>query len=1163
MARIYVSSTYSDLKDEREQVRLSLRRLGHEDVAMEYYVAGSQRPIDKCLQDVAASDLYIGVFAFRYGYIPHGYTKSITELEYRKAVELGKACIILLLEEDALWPISKVELSAIDKIKKFHEELKERHVVSFFTDKDNIEARVTQAVREWEKTLGIEGNNYVDWEAYTQAVVDLHRWVRLSVIAGARKDSTIQIPLTEVFVPQECRIGHPIHEIPEEDLYYKRRLYSTHKSANSSFSSRDQSHDKTPSVTGSAIPESVLSVFAREKHQVILGGPGSGKSTLLLYMMLSLCTLEHTHEALPPQLQELPTPFLVELRQYALSAEPDFVKYISANVKERYGLSLDVKGLSKLLEEDGKALVLFDGLDEIFDPGMRSNTIQRFKSFVRKYPQIHVIVTSRIAGYEPTDLGVSGFSHYTLLDFKLSQIRTFIPRWYEYYTWERNIRDAQSLIGRIADSPRLLELAGNPLLLTMMAVIYQRQDLPEERWKLYERCTEVLLEDWDIKRKSIDYKSFLPLDIHIRTPQKSEVLQRVSIYMLKPGRYGRELNAIAFEPLMQIIAEYLKSKYDKSQGDAEGIAADILMHLRERTFILAEIGERIFGFVHRTFMEYFAALHCKAEFNSRRADYSWLNEELFKKNWNQDEWQEVLLLLIAMLADQGSPIQEVVEYLQVSQKHDWPSNIVFAARCLAEANRIENQEQAQNLVTELIKAITKNSSKSEGILQLRFTRAALKAFSSLAPLIEIPPASKKSISRLEKSKSLEKRMIGWQMGLALRSRNERLEFALSALQDKEEAVRRGAIAALEREWPGREDISQALLTIVNTDSVPGVRQAALQALHDSWPVSNEVLNAIEAESQRETPHEYSAWLFENLSRNWQGNVQALKVALTFAGLLREAYYKDLIEYKSIYEYQNITSSITQGWKNHPDTLPFLLASLKDDKTSNNVRAVIIGVIASGWTDNNLILEVTHWARSSEDVRIRRAALYSQLKQWPSNPETTSLLHNRALNDPDVGIRWIALVLSVGHLIEESDLDSHTQKYSLYELAFLLESAMKKGHRSTRTNEPQHSDLLTLLHKKATGDSDSRIRVLALRTLIRGWSGHQQLISLLFDRAKKEPDPEIRRMAIQNITESLHDHPDTLPLLQERALNDSDDLIRETSKGLYAAFMQAIRLNHGL
>ena len=92
MARIYISSTYGDLKDYREKAYRVLRRLGHDVVAMEDYVATDQRPLAKCLADVAACDVYVGVFAHRYGYVPEEDNpdhRSITELEYRHAAALG------------------------------------------------------------------------------------------------------------------------------------------------------------------------------------------------------------------------------------------------------------------------------------------------------------------------------------------------------------------------------------------------------------------------------------------------------------------------------------------------------------------------------------------------------------------------------------------------------------------------------------------------------------------------------------------------------------------------------------------------------------------------------------------------------------------------------------------------------------------------------------------------------------------------------------------------------------------------------------------------------------------------------------------------------------------------------------------------------------------
>ncbi len=108
MATIYLSSTFSDLQECRQRVYRALARLKHTVRAMEDYVARDDRPVEACLKDVADCDLYVGLFAHRYGYIVDDAARnpdklSITELELRKAQEMGKKCLIFLLDPKVPW----------------------------------------------------------------------------------------------------------------------------------------------------------------------------------------------------------------------------------------------------------------------------------------------------------------------------------------------------------------------------------------------------------------------------------------------------------------------------------------------------------------------------------------------------------------------------------------------------------------------------------------------------------------------------------------------------------------------------------------------------------------------------------------------------------------------------------------------------------------------------------------------------------------------------------------------------------------------------------------------------------------------------------------------------------------------------------------------------
>lgn len=151
--RIYISSTFSDLEPYREAVYKALRKLRHDVIAMEDYVATDKRPLDKCLADVESCDVYVGIFAWRYGYIPekdNPKQKSITEREFRHAVEKGKPCLIFLLAEEAPWPKTLMEKGTDEtQLEALRKELAEAYAASFFHSQDKLAELVVTAVTRW------------------------------------------------------------------------------------------------------------------------------------------------------------------------------------------------------------------------------------------------------------------------------------------------------------------------------------------------------------------------------------------------------------------------------------------------------------------------------------------------------------------------------------------------------------------------------------------------------------------------------------------------------------------------------------------------------------------------------------------------------------------------------------------------------------------------------------------------------------------------------------------------------------------------------------------------------------------------------------------------------------------------------------------------------
>src|SRR5581483_1382846 len=155
----------------------ALRRLGHVVVAMEEYVAETARPLARCLEDVRGCDLYVGIFAFHYGSVPDEGNPgklSITELEYRQAVEADMPCLLFLLSEHAAWPRSKQDKGdALDRIEALRDAMMARHMVDKFENTEELMRKVNEAVVNWQSKSGTPVPDVgADWDFYRAAVFD-------------------------------------------------------------------------------------------------------------------------------------------------------------------------------------------------------------------------------------------------------------------------------------------------------------------------------------------------------------------------------------------------------------------------------------------------------------------------------------------------------------------------------------------------------------------------------------------------------------------------------------------------------------------------------------------------------------------------------------------------------------------------------------------------------------------------------------------------------------------------------------------------------------------------------------------------------------------------------------------------------------------------------
>lgn len=146
MATIFVSSTYRDLAKHRAAVNDVLIRMRQEHVAMEFFGSRGDEAVPASLTEIERCTILVGIYAWRYGWVPPGSATSITEQEFTFARKRGKTCLCYVASEEHPWPPGLIDHGrdgeALERFKKSVSAL----VRSEFTTPDNLAKQVAADV---------------------------------------------------------------------------------------------------------------------------------------------------------------------------------------------------------------------------------------------------------------------------------------------------------------------------------------------------------------------------------------------------------------------------------------------------------------------------------------------------------------------------------------------------------------------------------------------------------------------------------------------------------------------------------------------------------------------------------------------------------------------------------------------------------------------------------------------------------------------------------------------------------------------------------------------------------------------------------------------------------------------------------------------------------
>jgi len=455
-----------------------------------------------------------------------------------------------------------------------------------------------------------------------------------------------------------------------------------------------------------AVVETVSIGQAMERHRrlLVVGAPGSGKTTLLRWVALKHAQGQAVDEL---ELDEARLPIFLPLRDFGFFlskrekdygppgpvALADFTKYYFRQM----GLELPAGFFTRAFD-DGRAVLLLDGLDEVPDPSLRTRAAQMVTAFMGHYKDNRYLLASRPRGYDEVASALPGLPLSEVQDLSDEQVAEFVlnfcrvierhGRTDEMAEAERAAQKrADDILGAIKANRGIRSLARNPLHLSVIVLVhkYRNAPLPERRVDVYRESVSLLLGYWDVRREVED-----PLglviddgtearygDVDIAVEEKQSLLAPLALWMHK-----QRLRVVEETKIVGELARRFVEDDDLPPRRAKTRARRFLAAAHGRSGILVEGSQSLYNFSHQGFQEYLAARELVGG-----DDYV----EQVLAHLHDPWWEEVILLTAAQLQTRrATALLEAI----LTFEHDDPvqgaldemlnRHLILVARCLAD-----------------------------------------------------------------------------------------------------------------------------------------------------------------------------------------------------------------------------------------------------------------------------------------------------------------------------------------------------------------------------------------------------------------------------------------------------------------------------------------------
>ncbi|MFE1415576.1 HEAT repeat domain-containing protein [Streptomyces sp. NPDC058746] len=955
----------------------------------------------------------------------------------------------------------------------------------------------------------------------------------------------------------------------------------------------------------------VLDVLGSENgHRlVVLGDPGAGKTTLSKYLALALAGGLDT---VPDGLEALKdaVPVIVELRRLA---DPRWVGatvedyWAEHNAAERMALPREV--LEDLLAGRQRTVVMvFDGLDEVFDPARRADIARQIAAFAQSHPHARVVVTSRLIGFRAGEFTRADFGIAKLENLSRTQVESFIGRWYATAHPESPAEAARltrRLTDAVRDFPSVAELAGNPLLLAILAAIGLGASIPRDRKDVYEHAVVVLAGRWDRDAKHLR----LPRPAHPdvahaideldgRTLQ--DLLECIAARIQEGADGGSPL--IAVDELEQVIRGFV-SELGYATPVARTVARAMIERLHERAFLIHPFGAEAYGFVHRTLLEYLAARDLAHRY----------------RQWNEDElldllmdravnpgWREVMLLFLGMISRDAESLHArfIARLLRLHRycggaplfrSHGDTEFLDFALEALAEAHRIGrapagpplSPEQAESSLAvqsdAVIDAITAELTMFPGV-GFRRGFAALPSF----------PGSWSGRERFRRwlwphlTRTLDASSSAARIGLAMcRDAAEALAF-VHVTWNEAGAV---AVRALGERWPHEPAVRETLFALARGADADGdVRSEALRTVAERYTADAEaraVLIGASCEAEAEPNVRGAALLL--LAKHWSSDPECRRTVLAVAhdtGAEPEARGR-------------LLGALARYWEADPEARRALLGAVGDENP--NVRRQVWSALAEGRPAEEELRPLAMAALGDTNQSVREAAIDCLGTHWPQDAETRLAAFSAARTagssrvfatlgrrwPEDGGLRQMLLEVARDGSLTVEDLNTvwwvlgiqwpqdaeirhllfgltrHEDPQVRWQVLDVLQQSWPADDEVRRATIAAMGDSVAVVRQASlelagydwpgdlelraalmagVRDGDTDVRWLAVDRLAQQWPEDGEVRRAVLTTALDDEEADVRRTAVQALAAQWPEHPETLRAVLA-AVGDTDAVVR--------------------